>query len=67
MKLEVIRAIAKSHGINPGKRSKFDLIKSIQSDEGNFDCYASAHLGICDQGECLWRDDCFDAGRVKIA
>ena len=59
MRLEVVRAIAKSHGIHTGKRTKTDLIKSIQSNEGNFDCYATATLGVCDQGECLWRDDCF--------
>ncbi len=61
MKLEVIRNIAKSHGINPGKRSKIDLIKSIQTDEGNFDCYATAYDGECDRGDCLWREDCFGA------
>ncbi len=61
MKLEVVRTIAKSHGIHAGKRSKIDLIKSIQLDEGNFSCFATARDGVCDQHECLWRDDCFDA------
>ncbi|MCX7192062.1 MAG: SAP domain-containing protein [Proteobacteria bacterium] len=61
MKLEVVRTIAKSHGIHTGKRSKIDLIKFIQSDEGNFDCFATACAGVCDQGACLWRDDCFEA------
>lgn len=45
MKLEVVRTIAKSHGIHTGKRSKIDLIKFIQSDEGNFDCFATACAG----------------------
>lgn len=35
MKLEEIRGIAKSHHINPGKLSKTELVKSIQSGEGN--------------------------------
>jgi hypothetical protein len=60
MRLEVVRAIAKSHGLRAGRRSKEDLIKSIQSEEGNFDCYGSADQGVCDQEACLWRVDCFD-------
>lgn len=63
MKLEVVRTIAKSHGIHTGKRSKTDLVKAIQSDEGSFNCFATAYAGECDQGECLWRDDCFEAAK----
>lgn len=63
MKLEVVRTIAKSHGIHTGKRSKNDLVKAIQSDEGSFNCFATAYAGECDQGECLWRDDCFEAAK----
>jgi len=63
MKLEEIRTIAKSHSINPGKLSKTGLIKSIQTNEGNFDCFATAYAGECDQSGCIWRTDCFDAAR----
>ena len=58
MRLEEIRRIAKSHHINPGNLSKNQLIKSIQCDEGNFDCFATAYDGVCDQVGC-WRKDCF--------
>lgn len=61
MKMEEVRAIAKSHKIKPGNFSKTKLIKMIQTDEGNFDCYATAYNGECDQMNCLWRNDCFDA------
>lgn len=61
MKLEEIRSIAKSHGIKLNKLSKTELIKSIQTDEGNFDCFATAYDGVCDQMNCLWREDCFAA------
>jgi hypothetical protein len=37
------------------------LIRAIQRKEGNFDCFATAHEGVCDQGGCLWRTDCFAA------
>ena len=61
MKLEQIRAIARSHSIKPGNLSKIKLIRMIQAAEGNFDCYASASSGECDQMSCSWREDCFDA------
>lgn len=63
MKIQAIRNIAKSRSIDPGALSKTELIKSIQSSEGNFDCYATAYAGECDQSGCSWRDDCFDASK----
>jgi hypothetical protein len=64
MKLAELTAIAKSKNINPGKHSKAELIKAIQTVEGNFDCFATAYDGACDQAVCSWRDDCFDAARA---
>jgi hypothetical protein len=58
MELEVIHLIAVSHGIDPDALSKTELIKTIQNQEGNFDCFASAESGECDQGNCLWLEDC---------
>ncbi|OGS95119.1 MAG: SAP domain-containing protein [Gallionellales bacterium RIFCSPLOWO2_02_FULL_57_47] len=61
MKLEEVRTIAKSHSIKPGNLSKTGLIKMIQTAEGSFDCYATARSGECDQVNCNWREDCFEA------
>lgn len=61
MKMEEVRTIAKSHKIKPGNLPKKELIKMIQTVEGNFDCYSTAYNRECDQVDCLWRDDCFDA------
>ena len=61
MKLEQVRSIAKAHSIKPGHLSKTELIRAIQNGEGNFDCFATAYDGECDQAGCLWREDCFDA------
>jgi hypothetical protein len=63
MNLAEVSAIAKSKQITPGKLSKTALIKMIQSKEGNFDCFASANAGECNQTGCSWRADCFDAAR----
>jgi len=58
MKMEAVRTIARSHRIKPDHLSKTELIKAIQADEGNFDCFGSAYDGVCDQENCLWREDC---------
>lgn len=63
MKMEEIRSIAKSHGVNPAKLSKAELIRSIQAQEGNFDCFATACDGECNQMDCCWREDCFEAAQ----
>ncbi len=59
MKMKDIRIIAKARGVKPLKRTKADLIRSIQLKEGNFDCFASADQQTCSQTDCLWREDCF--------
>jgi len=66
VKVEQIRTIAKSMGVNPGKLNKAELIKSIQSAEGNVECFSSTVDGECDQVNCLWREDCFDAARRGV-
>lgn len=64
MHLEEVRSIAKSHGVKPGHLPKVDLIRTIQTKEGNFDCFATAYSGECDQVGCLWRDDCLTAAHT---
>lgn len=63
MKIQRVREIAREHGLQPGKAEKEELIKEIQRKEGNFDCFATACDGMCDQTGCLWREDCFAAAR----
>lgn len=58
MLLKEIREIARDRGIKGGKMSKEQLIKQIQRDEGNFDCFGTALDGFCDQCGCSWREDC---------
>jgi hypothetical protein len=68
MKLAELTAIAKSKNINPSKHSKAELIKAIQTAEGNIVCFATAYDGVCDQAGCSWREDCFAAARAgKLA
>ena len=59
MNVQEIRQIAASRGIKPGKKDKTHLVRCIQQQEGNFDCFATAYDNACDQSNCLWREDCF--------
>jgi hypothetical protein len=58
MLLKKIREIAKKAGVNTSKMDKTDLIRAIQRAEGNSDCFATTHVNMCNQMNCLWREDC---------
>lgn len=63
MNMDQIRARAREIGVAPGKLTKIALVKTIQRQEGNFDCFATAQDGACDQTGCLWREDCLTVVR----
>ena len=63
MQMQEIRTIAKDIGIRTAKASKVELVRSIQVAEGNFNCFATAIDGTCDQTGCIWREDCFAAAK----
>ncbi len=45
-------------GLKVSKLTKIRLIRKYQRFEGNVDCCASAYTRVCQQFECLWRDEC---------
>jgi chaperonin GroEL len=45
MKMDEVRSLAKLHSIRPDHLSKSELIKTIQTEEGNFDCFATEAYG----------------------
>jgi len=58
MKMAEIRAMAKKRfNINSVGMSKTELVRKIQTAEGNFACFRTAEK-TCDQQNCLWLDDC---------
>lgn len=63
MNMQEVRDVAKDFGIKTGGMSKLKLIHTIQLCEGNFNCFATASSGECDQSSCMWRDDCFAAAK----
>lgn len=58
MKLEEIKEIAKQHNIKVGKLKKADLVRNIQTAEGNPACFETGQSTACGQSKCLWRTDC---------
>lgn len=60
MEISKVHSIANSRGIKTDNLFKHEVIKAIQMAEGNFDCYATASNGECDQEDCLWLGDCFE-------
>jgi hypothetical protein len=58
MTIKQIKENAKSKGIKVGNMKKENIIRAIQRAEGNFDCFGSASAGVCDQINCLWKEDC---------
>lgn len=49
--------LAKQNGINLSEKTKSDMIREIQRDEGNFFCFGTA-ASDCDQMECCFRSIC---------
>lgn len=58
MNMQQIRQLAKEKGAKISNMNKSDAIRLIQLTEGNFDCYARADSGFCDQDGCLFHEDC---------
>jgi hypothetical protein len=58
MNMQEIRKLARDRGLKPGKSTKLRLVREIQRQEGNFDCYATDTEGQCNQSNCLWHRDC---------
>ncbi|HDQ40689.1 MAG TPA: SAP domain-containing protein [Desulfonatronum sp.] len=59
MKMTEVRAMAKARGLKMGVgMTKIEAIRMLQRDEGNFDCFARAEAGYCDQFQCIFREDC---------
>ena len=59
MKLQEIRDMARNAGLGSvGNMKKVDLVRQIQRQEGNSDCFATGQANQCGQMACLWRGDC---------
>lgn len=53
-----IKTIAKERGIKVGGMKKADLVRSLQTQEGNEPCFATGRAAECGQLHCLWLKSC---------
>ncbi len=58
MKMNELKALAEQRGLRCGKLTKTDLIRAMQTQEGNTACFNTGQAQICGQKDCLWLDDC---------
>ena len=58
MKMQELKEIAKKRGIKTANMKKAEIIRAIQREESNVDCYSTGNAGKCGQTECLWKADC---------
>ena len=58
MKTQELKGIAKKLGVKTEKLNKGELIRAIQSEEGNIPCFGTGKVTECGQASCLWREDC---------
>lgn len=58
MKMNEIRVFATQKGLRPGRQTKTELIRTIQSAENNPVCFMTSQAENCGEASCLWRSDC---------
>ena len=58
MTVKEIQGIAQKMGLKTGKMKKADLVRMIQTAEGNNTCFQTDAASSCGQENCLWLSDC---------
>jgi hypothetical protein len=58
MKLAQIKEIAAERGIKLTGAKKADIVRAIQRQEGNEECFGSGRASHCGQHDCLWLAAC---------
>ena len=59
MTLADIKNKAKEIGVKGySKLAKPELVKAIQTAEGNSPCYQSEISPVCGISDCMWKEDC---------
>ncbi len=57
-------AKAKAPKAKQDKASRIEAVRRQQLEEGNFDCFARALDGYCDQGGCVYYEECLIISRA---
>ncbi len=63
MTVKEIQTMAKNMGLKVGRLKKAELIRKIQTAEGNIPCFGTERVHYCHEEMCLWRKDCLKANK----
>jgi hypothetical protein len=58
MNMTEVKTLAKARDVKCGKMNKAELIRTMQRQEGNAECFNTGQANSCGQGRCLWLADC---------
>lgn len=64
MDMAQLKEKAQQLGIRVGKMKKGDVVRAIQSREGNFPCFETAK-DYCNQLACAWRKGCLPSPKLE--
>ncbi|MFP4258967.1 MAG: hypothetical protein ACLFRE_08170 [Desulfovermiculus sp.] len=65
--MQDVRDLGRKNGLRFGVGvTKVEAIRAIQRAEGNFDCFARAGSGYCDQLSCLFRAECLSLSQCSV-
>lgn len=67
MKINEIRQLAKNKKIEKIPSTKKMMIRAIQNEEGNANCFAIGSSSACGQDACIWRADCLKEDALQMA
>jgi len=59
-------AAPKLNGSVEGMLARIEIVRTAQRREGNFDCFAKAINGYCDQVRCAYHADCLRLSRQSV-
>jgi len=63
MTVKEIQTMAKNMGLKVGRLKKAEIIRKIQTAEGNIPCFGTERVRYCEEENCLWRKDCLKANK----
>lgn len=61
MKMQDVKEKAAKIGVKAGRKTKTDLIRTIQESEGNIPCFQTVAFFSCFEEDCCWRPECSTA------
>ncbi|NWF75153.1 MAG: SAP domain-containing protein [Nitrospirae bacterium] len=68
MTLRELKLYAKTKGLKILNMKRENIIRAIQSLEGNTPCFGTSKVKNCDQKNCLWLQEClYYYNRLNLA